>query len=193
VGALVKLAAILVATAFALVANSVGSLLAQADIGSVAAPGWISVIVQLGSFGLISYLIISGLPTLQREMSAERKAERADFSAALGRQIEDAKLARTDFSTAIKVVTDFARTEVESIRAAAKLESEAMRVAFMAEQRDTRQAHARQMEWLNKLYVDSVGAMRTAVHDVRDVANVVTSKAALAVEVAKVTRGDPQS
>lgn len=56
-------------------------------------PGWLSLVIQLGSFGLIAYLIVYGLPTLQREMigwlkniDIQRQAERESFERVLDEQ-----------------------------------------------------------------------------------------------------------
>lgn len=173
-------------------ATLAGSSFAAASAGVFAqidpATGWLSVIIQLGSFGLVAYLIIAGLPALQKAIMAERQAERGDFAKALFGVTEDRRAERVDFAAALRVVTDFARGEVDAIRAAAKGEVETLRAAFMSEQRDARAFYAAEAEAMRKVYFDSAAAMRTAVHDVRDVASATVNRANVAIEVAKVNR-----
>jgi hypothetical protein len=164
-----------------------GSLFSQ--VPSDAAPGWLSVVIQLGSFGLVAYLIIRGLPALQSDIKIERREERMDFLKALEKLTEDRKLERTDFANAMKVLIEFTRNEVEAIRASARHEVELLRTTFQQEQRDTRLFYAAEAKSMREMYFDSVGAMRTAVHDVRDVANATVNKANVAIEVAKVNKG----
>lgn len=160
--------------ALALWAAWIAGLVAQADPAGGPLAGWMSVVIQFGSFGLIAYLIVQGLPGLQKEIQAERKAERGDFMAALERLSSGRDRERADFSQAIT-----------NISAAARLENEKLRAAFAEEQKQTRECHAVQMAAMQKLYVDVVGSMRTAVHDVKDAAGVAVNKAAVAAEVAR--------
>lgn len=186
-----KLAGVATAAVFA----SAGPLFAQVVDGGPLA-GWLSVFVQLGSFGLVAYLIVKGLPDLQKEVKTERQAERSDFvkaldagraefTAAMNSVSKDRKEERADFAAALKVITDFARLEVEAIRAAARQEVENLRAVFVQEQRETRAYFAAEADAVRKVYFDAVGAMRTAVHDVRDVANATVQKANVVLEVAK--------
>lgn len=150
----------------------VGQAVDQLPVAGTAS--WLTFFVQAGSFGLLAYLIVLGLPALQKELKAERKEERTDFTAALKVVTDDRRLERQDFAAVVKVITDAARTEVEMIRTAAREEVDRLQQVFQQEQRETR-----------KMYIDAVGAMRTAVHDVRDVAQATVNKASVAMEVAK--------
>jgi hypothetical protein len=180
------------------VAEAGSIILGQAQLPVASeAPGWLSVVIQLGSFGLVAFLIVRGLPMLQKDIQNERAAERADFgkmlvgeradfTAALKAVLADRGQERLDFVAALKVVTDHARAEAQSVRQTAREEVDVLRSTFNQEQRETRQFYAGESAQMRKLYTDAVGAMRTAVHDVRDMASQTVNKANVALEVARV-------
>lgn len=178
-----KLPVLLAATPALLAGSAEGVFYVLGQIDP--APGWLSVVIQLGSFGLVAYLIIMGLPSLQREIKVERQTERADYAATLNRITDDRRVERVDFSNAIKVVTDFAHAEIAEIRTSTKVEVDNLRSIFREEQRETRAYYAAEAEAMRKMYFDAVQAMRTAVHDVKDVASTVVNRSNLAIEVAK--------
>lgn len=162
--------------------SGIANLVAEGGV-SEAGPGWLSVVIQTGSFGLIAYLIVRGLPVLQKEIMTERQMERADFIKSIesGRveftkSIEaltaDRKIERQDYAASLKNIMDYSRAEAEAIRSAAHQEMESLRKTFRQEQRETRAT-----------YTEMVNAMRTAVHDVRDVASVTMRKAELATHL----------
>ena len=68
-------------------------LVAQLD----PATGWLQVAIQAGSFGLVAFLIVIGLPRFQERLTAERKAERDDFARMLNGINEDRKEERKEF------------------------------------------------------------------------------------------------
>ncbi len=146
-------------------------MFADAPTVGEAGPGWLSVLIQTGSFGLIAYLIVRGLPALQKEIMVERKEERGEFMKAIDSLTTDRRAERVDFANTVKVITDYSRSEMEAIRTSARQEVEALRQTFQQETRETR---AVQMEMVN--------AMRTAVHDVRDVAGVTMNRATAALQ-----------
>lgn len=150
-------------------------LWAQAD----PAMGWLSVLVQMGSFGLVAYLIVVGLPALNKEIKTDRQTERNDFATALKGVIEERKAERADFTGALQKVIDFTAAQIEGIRTAADKEKQADRAFYAAE-----------AESMRKMYFESAAAMRTAVHDVRDVAQRTVNKAQVAIDVAK-EMGEP--
>ncbi len=143
-------------------------LFGQAELaGAFGGTGILSVLIQAGSFGLIAYLIVMGLPTMQRELKDERKQERVDFMAAL------------------RVVTEGCREEVNGARA----EVERVREIFQTEQRELRATFATEMEAMRRMYVESLNAFRTAVHDVKDVAGVTMNRANTAIMRADIEKG----
>lgn len=143
------------------IASSVGFFYAQAELAGAlgGGTGILSVVIQGGSFALIAYLIIFALPAMQKDLREERKQERMDFAAAL------------------KLVTDSCREEVMGARG----EVERIRVIFQQEQRELRNTFALEMEAMRKMYVDSLGAFRTAVHEVKDVAGITMNRANAAI------------
>lgn len=165
---------------------SSAGLIAQMESLGTQPSGWLSVVIQAGSFGLVAYLIIQGLPALQREIKSERAAERKDFNEALNSLVADRRIERTEFAANLLSITDAFRKEAEAMRTSAKAEMDAARTTFVVEQRETRSFYATEAESLRKVYVDAVADMRTAVHDVRDVASVTMNRANLAVEMSKV-------
>jgi hypothetical protein len=131
------------------------------------AAGWISVVIQSGSFGLIAYLFVVGWPKFQREIKEERKGERDAFTNSLREErAESAKM-------------------VESIRDAARKEVESLRAVFAQEQREMREYYAKEAAAMRQVYADSAAAMRTAVHQMSQAAQNTMNKAAVAIEVAK--------
>lgn len=149
---------------------------------SAGTASWLSVAAQTTNSGLIGYLIIYGLPKMHEAMINERKTERDRFAAALekaneahivilSRISEERQAERSDFISALK---DQRQTHV-------------------VEQRETRAADALEKAELRKLFIDAIGAMRTAVHYARDVATAVVNRANTAIEVAKITGQTPQT
>jgi hypothetical protein len=167
------------------VAAIVCGIFAQGTASVEQVPGWLSVVIQLGSFGLVAFLIVAGLPRLHAELKAERKAERDSFSGMLEKINDDRRTERADFAAAIRAAYDFARVEAEAVRVSAKSEVETLRTVFIQEQRETRAFYADEAKSMRTLYMDAVAAMRTAVHDVRDVANVTVNEARVALKVAE--------
>lgn len=141
-----------------------------AQVDAPPPPGWVSILIQGGSFAVLTYLIVWGLPRSLDAIHGERKAERTDFAASL------------------RTVTGSARVEAEAIRAAAKAEMDAQRNLFLSEQRDTRNFYAKESDQMRQLYMDAVAAMRSAVHDVKDAAQAAVNRAQVAIEVTKASR-----
>jgi hypothetical protein len=61
-------------------------------------------------------------------------------------------------------------------------EQKEMRVAFEREQKAQRDAHDRQMEELRSMLIQVMAGFRTAVHDVKDTAQVAVAKSELAAQ-----------
>lgn len=131
------------------------SIFAQA-MTEPAAPGWLGIVIQGGSFGLVAYAIVVGLPKLQKDLQHERAQERADFLAA------------------VKAITEFGRVQIEMFR-----------VTFFDEQKETRAYFANESQLMRQLFTETVTSMRSAVHDVRNVAGVAVNKATVAMEVSE--------
>ena len=181
------------------------AVLAQSPTDTLS--GWLSVVVQLGSFGLITFLIIRGLPALHEKVSSERTlernaftaelaTERKEFTTALRSVLDERSKDRQDFSANLTRLTEFFQGQAGEVRVAAKAEVEALRsvfaqeqrelrIAFAQEQRDTRDHYAGEAEAMRKLFIEAAAAWRSAVHDVKNVAGVVMNKANVATEIAR--------
>lgn len=72
-------------------------------------------------------------------------------------------------------------------------EQEKARVLFQTEQRELRESNAREQNELRNMLIQTMSAMRTAVHDVKDTANTAITKATLTEERAKMYGAQRQS
>lgn len=167
-------------------------ILAQVEVPGQAAPSWLQLVVQTGSFGLIAYLIVVGVPKFRKEMADESAKERGEYLRSRESELADRKQERQDFAAAILRVTEFAaqqmdsmraaaRAELEAGRATAKAETDALREAFAQEQRESREFYAREFGELRRLHAEALAQFRTMVHDVRDTAQRTVNKADLAI------------
>lgn len=132
-------------------------LLAQA-VDQASAPGWLSVVIQTGSFGLVAYGVIYGLPWMYRTISDDRQREQLAFSASL------------------KEVTETLDKAVDKLTA----DMREMRGTFEREQHASRDFTAKETAELRSMLIQNLTAMRVAVHDVRGVAQMAINKSAIA-------------
>jgi hypothetical protein len=148
---------------------------------------WFSVLIQTGSFGLIAYLIVFGLPALQKDMKADHQAERADFAeslraardgftaalkegresftAALEAMTADRKAERADFAAAARTITDFANQQIEAMRVEAREETESVRSAGREEARELRVTFAAEQKETRQHYAEEAKNMRAMYID----------------------------
>jgi hypothetical protein len=158
------------------------SAFAQASSPAVdPAAGWLSVIIQSGSFGLIAYLIVVGWPKFQKTVREERAEDRKEFGELLAKANADRQTDRTEFTAALRLVTDFATGQISSVRDATRQEVTTIRAAAKDEIETMRQE---QVE-MRRMLLEAMTSMRSAVHDVRDVASTTVNKANVALEVAR--------
>lgn len=88
-----------------------------------------ALLIQGGSFALLAYIIIFGLPALHKMIAAERKEERADFATSLAKLTDEGKEARIAFAAGVKEQrTDFAAA-LTSLSSIFRQEAVAERVA----------------------------------------------------------------
>ncbi len=132
---------------------------------------WLQLLVQTGSFGLLAALGLWLYPKIRREMTKERADERRDSAKQLADAIDK-------FTASLDGINEDRKSE---------------RKDFQQEQRETRAFYAKENADLRKMMMELSSQFRTAIHDARDLANNVTSRAAVAVEVAKqvITKDHP--
>lgn len=95
-----------------------------------ALPAWFPLLVQGGSFMLLAFLLIYGLPWLHRQIAKDHKEERADFARSLTKLVDDAREQRTLFMTALDKITDVFKAETSAERATCERHFDALAAAM---------------------------------------------------------------